>query len=679
MKPDEDKVKAIREMPVPQDKKAVQRFLGMVNYVGKFIPSLSEETAALRQLTLNEVEWHWSYEQSAAFNKLKKLITSDPVLRIFDPKLPVVVSVDSSQNGMGAVLEQNGHPIEYSSKALTPTQERYAQIEKELLAIVFGLERFHQYVYGTEITVNTDHKPLEAIAKKALYKAPPRIQRLLLRLQRNPYAQIVYVPGKDQKVADALSRAFLSDNFEDENLDAQVHAVISTLPMPDQKLNELREATDNDEGLQALRDYILVGWPSSKPQVPPSLHEYWNFRDELAYIDRLILKGTKLVIPSSMRSDMLSKIHAGHMGMEKCKSRARDVLYWPRMNAAIEDLVSKCPVCLEGRNSQSKEPMIPHEVPQRPWEVLGTDIFTYKGNEYLLVVDYYSRYPEVALLRQSTSKEVIMHCKAIFARHGIPSCVKSDNGPGYASAEFADFAKNYGFSHMTSSPRYPQSNGLAERTVQTIKNLLKKASDPYLGLLEYRNTPIDNIASPAQMLMSRHLRSAMPCTAAQLRPSVVDPRRTDEALKWKQAVQKRYYDRTSRPLSNLHGGQVVPVQLQPQGKWFPGVVRGKADAPRSYVVDTENGTYRRNRRHIMHTDEPITSYLGNKTAEDNMYVTEQPDVETNSASESPPSCEQPSTRISLKVQSPSPQSSPKTTRCGRVVRKPLRFLIIIKK
>ena len=228
IKPDEDKVRAINDMPPPADKKALQRFLGLVNYVGKFIPNLSQETAVLRQLLIEKNEFSWSFEHVEAYSKIKQIITNDPVLKIYDPNKTVTVSVDSNQKGMGAVLEQEGHPVEYASKTLTPAQCHYAQIEKELLAIVFGLERFHQYVYAREVIVNTDHKPLEAIVRKPLAMAPPRIQRLLLRLQKYPNARIVYIPGKDQTVADALSRAYLNETFNDDNLDAQVHGVIST-------------------------------------------------------------------------------------------------------------------------------------------------------------------------------------------------------------------------------------------------------------------------------------------------------------------------------------------------------------------------------------------------------------------------------------------------------------------
>ena len=138
------------------------------------------------------------------------------------------------------------------------------------------------------------------------------------------------------------------------------------------------------------------------------------------------------------------------------------------------------------------EPMIPMDTPQRPWQLVGTDLIERKGNAYLLVVDYLSRFPEIARLESTTARAVVEHMKSVFSRHGIPEVARSDNGPQYASEVFKTFAKEYRFSHITSSPLYPQSNGQAERMVKTVKCLLEKASDPYIALLAYRTSPLSN-------------------------------------------------------------------------------------------------------------------------------------------------------------------------------------------
>ena len=214
-----------------------------------------------------------------------------------------------------------------------------------------------------------------------------------------------------------------------------------------------------------------------------------KLRDELSHLRGLILKGEKIVIPKTMRQNILSLLHVGHMGIEKTRMRARDVIFWPGLSQDIAVMTSGCSICQERQFANPKEPMISHGIPCRPWDTVGTDLFDFERSKFIVVVDYYSRYFEVERLRDTKTSTVTHKLKAIFARHGIPVTVVSDNGPQYASAEFAQFAKGWGFQHVTSSPQYPQSNWLAEKTVQTVKRLLDKAKangkDPYLSILEY--------------------------------------------------------------------------------------------------------------------------------------------------------------------------------------------------
>ena len=207
---------------------------------------------------------------------------------------------------------------------------------------------------------------------------------------------------------------------------------------------------------------------------------------------------------------MKARIHERHLGIEKCKARARETMFWPGINVKIPEMVQQCSACLATRVYQQKEPLTSHEVPAKPWQKVGADLFHFKDNDYLIVVDYFSNFPEVALLKGTTSSTVITHMKSIFARHGIPEIVISDNGPQFASKEFAEFAAKLEFSHITSSPRYPKANGMAERAVQTIKKLLEKADmnneDPYLAVLAHRSCPDPNgDPSPAEKLMNRQL------------------------------------------------------------------------------------------------------------------------------------------------------------------------------
>ena len=270
--------------------------------------------------------------------------------------IPVRISCDASPTGLGAVLPQSGFPVAYASRSLTEAESRYAQIEKELLAVQFSLERFNQYTYGKKVAIDSDHKPLEAIVKKPLAAAPPRLQRILLRMQKYDYA-LEYKPGKELVLPDMLSRAPVSptvdDNMEEE-IALHVHLIRRTLPVTESKLEEIKRATAEDQSMRTLSETIKYGWPETKGETPVSIHAYLDVRDELSELNGVVLRGERIVIPSSMKKEMLERIHQGHMGIKKSKRRARDTLYWPGMNSQITDTVSRCTICLEHRRQNSK-------------------------------------------------------------------------------------------------------------------------------------------------------------------------------------------------------------------------------------------------------------------------------------------------------------------------------------
>ena len=222
--------------------------------------------------------------------------------------------------------------------------------------------------------------------------------------------------------------------------------------------------------------------------------------------------------------------------MTKCNKRAKQSVWWPGIWKDVNNLVTKCAICCKHR-VQHTEPLTPTPLPDRQWQKVATDLFEWKKSNYLLVVDYYSRYIEVAKLTSTSSNDVIRHLKSIYAHHGTPESVMSGNGPQYFAASFNNFAKEYRFTHITSSPRYPQVNGAAERAVKTVKELLDKNKDPYLALLDYRSTPLENGYSPAQLLMGRNLRNSIPVLPNQLNPKL--PEATQLKEKEKERKEKR--------------------------------------------------------------------------------------------------------------------------------------------
>ncbi|XP_071842713.1 uncharacterized protein [Apostichopus japonicus] len=283
--PDPSKVKAMKAIEKPNNVKELQQFLGITTYMAPFIPDLSNHTASLRELLKKDVTFKWTNVHDQNFQKIKDLISEEVTLAYFDPNKESVIEVDASLKGVGCALIQDKKPVYFASKAFTETEQRYANIEREMLAVVYACERFHSYVYGKCFTVESDHKPLEMIKLKSLGAAPPRLQRFLLRLQ-NYDVTIRYKPGKDMLLADALSRL---NPLEGESIEKE-HVVVNFVQFSDQNVNEIQRGTDSDLELNALRDVIIQGWPEKRKQIPRSLQKYWAFRDELSIENGVIMK-----------------------------------------------------------------------------------------------------------------------------------------------------------------------------------------------------------------------------------------------------------------------------------------------------------------------------------------------------------------------------------------------------
>jgi hypothetical protein len=534
-----------------------------------------------------------------------------PVLKYFSNEDPVTLSCDASQYGLGCVILQNDHPVSYASKALSNAEQAYAQIEKELLAIVFGCSRFHHLLYGRKFTIETDHLPLVRIVEKPLGQVPLRLQKMLLKLQNYDF-KLVGKSGKDIPLADGLSRAPIEDS--NQLLDdlaafsvcsAEVSSLAAFSPLKKQQL--LKHAED-DPVYQKLIRTIIQGWPSCRTNLDDQLKPFWDCREELSVYDGIVFRGERIVIPTGMQSEILQILHASHQGMVRTKQLARDVLYWCGINKQIEDMVSKCATCQSKKPQQQREPMISFPVPSLPWEFASTDLFELDGKMYLLTVDHYSGFFEVDYLSQnSRASEVVTKMKAVFARHGIPKVVYSDNGPQYTSHEFKEFAENYQFDHKTVSARYPQSNGLAEKNVQIAKNVFKKAmethDDIYLALLNLRNTPRNPVlGSPAQRCMGRRTRTKLPVSDALLQPEIQSPSNVQKALQVSRETSKVYYDRQVKALPPLHQGDTIRIRDDRQ--WVPAQFVSAADKPRSYRVRTTAGNIvTRNRKHLLRTRE----------------------------------------------------------------------------
>ncbi len=290
---------------------------------------------------------------------------------------------------------QDGRPVAYASRTLTDTETRYAQIEKELLAVVFTCTNFRDYVYGKSTIVETDHQPLVTILKKPIHTAPARLQSMMLRLQCYDIT-LVYKKGKHMYLADTLSRAPNTQVPPDAENDT--FEVISISYISTARLEELRKQTADNEVLQALSTVIQLGWPNKEHSLCSAVRPYFPYRDELAVEDGIVLKGRKTVIPRSLQREYVGIVHRGHPGLDATKHRARGIIFWPTMTADITAEFLACSVCNSTKPHQQKGPLKPYPVPDLPWSTVATDMFEWCGQNYLVLVDSYSGWYEIDLL-----------------------------------------------------------------------------------------------------------------------------------------------------------------------------------------------------------------------------------------------------------------------------------------
>ncbi|VDI61503.1 Hypothetical predicted protein [Mytilus galloprovincialis] len=402
-----------------------------------------------------------------------------------------------------------------------------------------------------------------------------------------------------------LSRAYLKETSDSSNTTDEIESInmIDELPISEERISELQEHTRKDQQMQELKEVIQEGWPNNKWNVPSNVSIYFDIRDELTLQNGLLFKGERVIIPKSLRTRMIKKIHSSHIGIEGCLRRARESLYWPGMNAEVKDYIQRCETCRTFERKQQKETLISHEIPSRPWSKVGIDLMTFQSKNYLVTVDYYSNYWEVDYLEDTLALTVIRKLRAQFARHGIPDVCFTDNGPQFDCGEFRKFSN---FKHDTSSPLYAQSNGKVEQTVQTVQRLMKKSKfdkkDPYLAFLDFRNTPTEGFDnSPAEKLMNRKTRTPLPTKESLLKPKVITPNKVQTELTKQKQKQQFYYNQGTKDLPMLKNGDTVRIQPSNFNKeWKKGTIKQQVNI-RSYEVDVGARTIHRNRLQLKHT------------------------------------------------------------------------------
>ncbi|XP_055604914.1 uncharacterized protein K02A2.6-like [Uranotaenia lowii] len=514
IRPDPSKITAIRNMPAPSDVSGVRSFLGAINYYGKFVPAMRTLRYLLDDLLKEDKKFIWSKECQTAFDKFKQILSSDILLTHYDPNLPIVVSADASSVGIGATISHKFPDgsikvVQHASRALTPAEQKYSQPDREGLALVYATTKFHKMVFGRRFTLETDHAPLLRIfgSKSGIpvYTAN-RLQRWALQLLLYDF-HIVYVNTEKFGNADVLSRLIGNHAKPDEDFIVASIAVendvrsiaLDTLKILPLSFRVVQRTTQFDSVLRKVANYIRQGWPQSKSAISDSeIRRFFDRREALSLIDGCVMFAERLVMPSEYRQRCLRQIHCGHPGIQRMKRIARSYVYWPSIDADIENYVATWKPCASVAKSPTKQQPLPWAKSTVPWQRVHTDYAgPIEGEYYLLVVDSYSKWVEIVRTKSITSSTTIAILRSLFSRLGMPCTLVSDNGTQFTSGEFATFCIENGIDHVTTAPFHPQSNGQAERYVDTFKRAIKKiregggsiteALDVFL--LTYRTTP----------------------------------------------------------------------------------------------------------------------------------------------------------------------------------------------
>lgn len=529
LKTNKSKVESVLKMNPPRDISELRSFLGTINYYGKFIQGLSSVLSPMYELLKLGTKWHWSQSCQMSFNNVKELLSVAPILMHYDVNLPVILTCDASAHGLGAILSHKlatgeERPVAYASRSLNCAEKHYSQIDKEALGIIFGVKKFHQFLYGKRFLLRTDHKPLLSIfgPKKGIpLMAASRLQRWSVILSAY-YYDIEYVCST-KNTADILSRLPVGEvEKEVENI-SYLYFIEENLPITSQVV---KSESDKDPILSRVINYVYNGWPNVIEE--EELKHFFQRKEQLYVESGCLMWGYKIVIPLKLRKKILDELHKTHLGIVKTKSLARSYVWWPGLDNDIENICHNCVTCICENAAPPKSPPQSWQIPSQPWQRLHVDLLgPIEGHTFLVIVDVTSKWIEIFKLNKSNAATVINRLRETFSRFGLPRQLVSDNGPPFSSNEFEYFMQQNGIKHTFSAVYHPASNGAAESAVKICKQAIKKAIRDQLNvdvalqrfLLDYRNVSHSSTGeSPACILQGRRLRTRLDL----LRPNFLD-------------------------------------------------------------------------------------------------------------------------------------------------------------
>ena len=576
MRADPEKTRAIKEAGRPETCDDVKSFLQAVQFNSRFIledQSYSQMTLPLRELTHKNAKFQWTEECERAYKEITEAMCNDAALRYFDPLLKTVLITDASPVGISATLYQDQgdktlKPVDQASRSLTPTETKYSQIERESLAQAWGMESHRYYLLGIAFDTYTDHEPLLAIynGKK---KGNARVERHRIRTQGYRYT-MKHIPGKENPCDYASRHPDPAHSKTDDGGDDElsISAIMTENLSPAVNTERLTRATQGDADMQKLEKCIQRGYISNDPVLSP----YRQVFTELCTKEGMILRGDRIVIPKSLQQEVIDTAHEGHQGEVKTKQLLRMKCWFPKLDDLVREKMSNCRGCQATTYKPTRDPLTSTPLPDRPWQHLDAD---FKGpmptGEYLLVViDQYSRYPEVEIVSNTSARQVLPKLDKIFATHGFPESLKTDGGPpfnGTDSHTFKQYMQWAGIKHKVVSPDDPEANGLAENFMKNLKktwNIAKMENkspqqELYNFLRHYRATPHTTTGkAPAELLFNRPYKTRLPQVATDTMDKDQGVRAHDNH---KKAIQKYYKDRAANVRQhNIRPGDNVIIQ-----------------------------------------------------------------------------------------------------------------------
>ena len=599
IRPSVDKVETLMKADYPESLPALISFLSACQYYGRFIKNLSTIVEPLNKLRRG-VPWTFGKEEKEAFDALKKALVSSAVVIPYDPKLAVKIDTDASKTGLGAVIShvfEDGteRPIEFVSRTLSIAERNYSQIEKEALSLVWGVTKFHRFVYARRFTLVTDHKPLVYILKEN--KAIPEMAASRLVRWANTLAcyqyKIQYRPTEKHSNADVCSRYPLKI-VEDDDTDVADVFFNTFAETPIINFNSVSRLTRLDSVLSKVLKFVLEGWPSRLTKYQEDIRPYFERQTELSTEQGCVLWGSRIIVPEKLREEVLELLHLAHQGVVAVKALARSYVWWPRINDDIEKMTKKCGACQDSQNLPNKSKPHPWKPATRPWERIHVDFCgPVHGVMWLVVVDVYTKWIEVINMKSSTtSSSTIRELRKLFAIHGLPVILCSDNAQQLKSEEIVNFLKSNGIQPVLVPTYSPNTNGIAERAVQTFKRAMEKAGRRNVDyeknlanwLLHYRNTPNSvTKKSPAMMMFNRPTRTLL---------SLLDPltNRPDNLDRYLENGEEK-------TLRTFQIGERVRIYNVRTDQWYKGNIIGK-EGCKVYLVKSLSGNVER--RHVDH-------------------------------------------------------------------------------